>query len=192
MNAPSLILASASPRRRELLQQLGIACQVRPADLAECPLPGEAPEHYVRRIACDKADAVWQATGGSLPVLAADTEVEMEGVIFGKPRDQAHAIELLSALSNREHRVLSSVALRTAGGTGERLSISRVWFRSLSRAEIEAYWHSGEPVGKAGAYAIQGRGAIFIRHLAGSYSGVMGLPLYETAALLAEWGLFQP
>lgn len=189
MTTPRLILASASPRRRELLEQLGICYRVWPADLDESPKPGESPDAYVQRIAAEKSEAIWQASGGGLPVLAADTEVELEGVIFGKPRDMAHGTEMLGRLSGREHRVLSGVSLRTTQGHGERLSISRVTFKSLTRDEIEKYWDSGEPLGKAGAYAIQGLGAIFISHLAGSYSGVMGLPLFETADLLAEWGL---
>lgn len=188
-SAPSLILASASPRRRELLEQLGIVYQVSPADLDEIPAPGESPEDYVQRIAAGKAEAVWQASGGRLPVLAADTEVELDGDIFGKPRNLKHACDMLSRLSGREHRVLSAVSLRTAQGHAMRLSVSRVTFRLLELDEIEAYWDSGEPSDKAGAYAIQGKGAMFIRHLAGSYSGVMGLPLFETAELLSAAGL---
>ncbi len=189
MNAPCLILASASPRRRELLEQLGVTYQVNPADLEEIPASDESPEDYVQRIAAEKAEAVWQASGGRLPVLAADTEVELDGVIFGKPRDREHAVAMLQRLSGREHRVLSAVSLRTVQGMTLRLSISQVTFRPLEPAEILAYWASGEPCDKAGAYAIQGKGAIFIRHLAGSYSGVMGLPLFETADLLAASGL---
>jgi septum formation protein len=170
------------------LYQLGISPQVWPATLDEQPHPGESPAVYVQRIAREKAEAVWQASGGHQPVLAADTGVVLEGLIFGKPQNRQHAIDMLSALSGREHQVLSAVCLRTTAGQGERLSVSQVSFRSLSPDEIEAYWLSGEPADKAGAYAIQGKGAVFIRHLVGSYSGVMGLPLYETAALLAEWG----
>ncbi|MGI9211099.1 MAG: Maf family protein [Methylococcaceae bacterium] len=192
MNTPRLILASASPRRSELLHQLGISGQVWPADLDERPHPGESPEAYVRRIAREKAEAVWALARNGLPVLAADTEVELDGIIFGKPKDKAHAVDMLTALSGREHRVLSSVGVFTGQGWSERLSISRVTFKPLTAAEIETYWASGEPAGKAGAYAIQGRGAVFIRHLSGSYSGVMGLPLFETAELLAERGLLQP
>ncbi len=191
MNTPSLILASASPRRRELLHQLGITAQVWPADLDERPHPGEPCDAYVQRIAREKAAAVWQASGGNLPVLAADTAVVRDGVIFGKPQHRTHAIDMLTALSGQEHQVFSAICLQTAEGQGQRLSISQVSFRPLTRDEIEAYWLSGEPADKAGAYAVQGRGAVFIRHLAGSYSGVMGLPLYETAELLAEWRLFR-
>lgn len=189
MNIPCLILASASPRRFELLKQIGISGQVWPAELDECPHPGESPEAYVLRIAREKAEAVWALAGNGIPVLAADTEVELDGVIFGKPKDKAHAVDMLTALSGREHRVLSSVGVYTGQGWSERLSISLVTFKSLTATEIDTYWASGEPAGKAGSYAIQGLGAVFIRHLSGSYSGVMGLPLFETAELLAERGL---
>jgi septum formation protein len=189
MKPPCLVLASASPRRRELLDQIGIAYEVVPADIDERPELGEAPEVYVRRIAAEKSLAVWQASGGGRAVLAADTEVVLDGEILGKPRDHAHAAALLARLSGREHRVLSAVSLRAEGRHYEALSVSAVAFREIAPEEIAAYWASGEPRDKAGAYAIQGRGAVFVRHLAGSYSGVMGLPLYETAGLLARIGL---
>ncbi len=186
---PRLILASASPRRRELLDQIGVAYQVQAADIHECPEPGETPEAYVRRVAADKCLAVWQASGGTLPVLAADTEVALDGAILGKPQDQGHAAAMLARLAGREHRVLSAVSLRAGDTHWQALSVSTVAFRAISPEEIAAYWASGEPSGKAGAYAIQGLGAVFVRHLSGSYSGVMGLPLYETAQLLAHIGL---
>jgi septum formation protein len=189
---PRLLLASASPRRRELLDQLGVACDVRPADVHECPEPGETPEAYVRRVAADKSRAVQRANPGPWPVLAADTEVVLDGEIFGKPEDFRHAAAMLSRLSGREHRVLSAVSLRHGERHLEALSVSTVTFRVITPAEIEAYWATGEPQGKAGAYAIQGRGAVFVRHLAGSYSGVMGLPLFETAELLQRVGLAIP
>jgi septum formation protein len=185
----NLILASASPRRRELLDQLGVAYEVLPAEITEIPAAGETPETYVRRIAAEKSLAVWRASGGRLPVLAADTEVELAGEVLGKPRDSGHAAEMLGRLANREHRVLSAVSLRYPEGHAEALSISTVSFRAIGRAEIEAYWATGEPRDKAGAYAIQGKGAVFVRHLAGSYSGVMGLPLFETAELLQRIGI---
>jgi septum formation protein len=186
---PRLILASASPRRRELLDQIGVAYEVQAADVAEEPGPGEPAEAYVRRVAADKSRAVQQAAGLLRPVLAADTEVVLDGEIFGKPGSLDHARAMLSRLSGREHRVLSAVSLRLGNVHWEALSVSTVAFRPLHPAEIDAYWATGEPAGKAGAYAVQGRGAAFIRHLAGSYSGVMGLPLYETAQLLAQAGL---
>jgi septum formation protein len=187
-----LILASASPRRRELLDQLGIRYEVLPADIHEVPEPGETPEAYVRRVAADKSLEVQRLSGNRQPVLAADTEVVLDGEILGKPRDFEHAREMLARLSGREHRVLSAVSLRLGENHWEALSLSTVAFRDILPSEIEAYWATGEPQGKAGAYAIQGRGAVFVRHLAGSYSGVMGLPLFETAELLQRVGLAIP
>lgn len=189
-SSPCLLLASASPRRRELLNQLGIAHEVRPADIHEAPGPSETPERYVCRVAAEKSAAVWSRYG--LPVLAADTEVVLDGEILGKPRDFAHAADLLGRLSGREHRVLSAVSLRHADHHWQALSESRVRFRPLAPEEIAAYWASGEPEGKAGAYAIQGLGAVFVERIEGSYSGVMGLPLYETARLLRQVGIFIP
>jgi septum formation protein len=184
-----IILASASPRRRELLDQLGIGYEVMPAAIDESPGLNEKPEQYVRRVAAEKSWSVWEASCGRKPVLAADTEVELDGEIFGKPRDLEHAIQMLGRLSGREHRVLSAVSLRSPAGHSETLSISTVSFRAISPAEMVDYWATGEPCDKAGAYAIQGKGALFVRHLAGSYSGVMGLPLFETAELLKQIGL---
>lgn len=183
------MLASASPRRAELLRQIGVAHRVLPADVVEFPEPGEAPAAYVVRIACEKAGAGLVRARPGEWVLAADTEVVVDGEIFGKPRDAAHAAFQLRRLSGREHLVLSAVALG-ASGTRIRtaLSVSRVRFRALPDAEIMAYIASGEPFGKAGAYAIQGLGALLIEALDGSYSGVMGLPLCETGALLQAAG----
>jgi septum formation protein len=184
-----ILLASASPRRRELLDQLGVEYTVLPADIHECPLPGEAPEDYVRRVAAEKSLETQRLSDGRLPVLAADTEVVLDGKILGKPRDFEHGADMLRRLSDREHRVLSAVSLRHGEQHWEALNISTVAFRKIAFEEIEAYWATGEPRDKAGAYAIQGKGAVFIRHLSGSYSGVMGLPLFETAELLAKIGL---
>lgn len=187
--SPQIILASASPRRRELLDQLGIAHDVMPAAIHEHPRPNEPPEAYVQRVAAEKSRETWQNTGGRLPVLAADTEVVLDGNILGKPQDFEHASRMLSQLAGREHRVLSAVSLRKGDRHWEALSVSSVSFRRMSQEEIEAYWATGEPRDKAGAYAIQGKGAVFIRHLSGSYSGVMGLPLFETAELLKCVGI---
>ncbi len=187
---PRLILASASPRRRELLDQLGICYTVRPADIVECPQAGEAPEAYVQRIAAEKSQTALNASDGALPVLAADTEVVLDGEIFGKPDGLAHASAMLSRLSGREHAVLSAVSLRQGHRHWTALNRSLVRFRALTTRDIAAYWATGEPLGKAGAYAIQGLGALFITRLAGSYSGVMGLPLFETADLLAQVKLY--
>lgn len=187
---PSLILASASPRRRALLDQLGVGYLVRPADIAESPQAGEAPAAYVRRIAAEKSlAALGRESSDRLPVLAADTEVALDDEIFGKPADEAHAIAMLSRLSGREHTVLSAVSLRTHEQHWAALNISRVRFRELSRDEMAAYWATGEPRDKAGAYAIQGLGALFVTQLIGSHSGVMGLPLQETGELLAHLGI---
>jgi septum formation protein len=185
--APQLILASSSPRRRELLAQLGVRCLVQPADIDETRRDGERPEAYVLRLAREKAERVWRA--GSLPVLGADTSVVQGDAVFGKPADRAAALTMLAQLSGRAHQVLSAVALVSEAGTETRISASTVRFRPLSPAECAAYWDSGEPRDKAGAYAVQGYGAVFIEHLDGSYSGVMGLPLFETAALLQSAGV---
>lgn len=185
---PVLCLASVSPRRRELLSQIGVAHTVAGADIDEAVLPGETPRDYVTRLAREKALAIRRA-GEKLPVLAADTTVVIDGEVFGKPRDQAHAVYMLSELSGRSHDVLTAVALADAGGVAERLSSSAVRFRSLLPEECVAYWETGEPRDKAGGYAIQGLGAVFIESLHGSYSGVMGLPLFETGELLRAAGI---
>jgi septum formation protein len=189
MPAYQLILASASPRRRELLDQLGIIYAVRPTHIPECPQPGESADDYVLRIAGEKSLAAQRDGGDPLPVLAADTEVVLDGEIFGKPDDPGHAARMLARLSGREHQVLSAVSLRAGGQHWTALSRNEVNFRALAPAEIAAYWATGEPRDKAGAYAIQGLGALFITRLIGSYSGVMGLPLQETGELLAKIGL---
>lgn len=184
-----LYLASASPRRHELLQQLGVECRVRPANVDETSLPGEAPGDYVRRVAIDKARAVAASTGEPAAlVLAADTAVVHDREIFGKPTDRADALRMLTALSGSAHEVYSGVAVIRDGDCRAAVSCSVVRFRPLSQAEAEAYWATGEPADKAGAYAIQGRGAMFVESLEGSYSGVVGLPLFETARMLEGFG----
>jgi len=186
-----IYLASRSPRRRELLHQLGVRFEVLDLEVDESRDDGETAEALVQRLATAKAEAGRRllADGDALPVLGADTIVVLDDAILGKPRDRGQARELLAGLSGRCHRVLSAVALASADGTAVRLSESRVCFRALSRREIEAYAASGEPLDKAGAYGIQGRAAAFVSELRGSYSGVVGLPLYETAELLAAQGL---
>lgn len=182
---PRIVLASASPRRRELLDQLGVAHEVVPADVDESAVPGEAPDALVVRLARAKALAGLQRDGGGRAVLGADTIVVLQGEVFGKPRDRDDAVRMLIALGGREHQVMTAVAVATSGGElAEALSVTNVRMRPISVAEAGIYWDSGEPAGKAGAYAIQGLGAMFIEHVSGSYSGVMGLPLYETARLL--------
>ena len=185
-----VVLGSASPRRRQLLAQIGIPCQVRCAAIDERPRAGEAAPDYVLRLAREKAAAVQRAWPDGLPVLAADTVVAVGDELLTKPADRATGLAMLEKLSGRMHEVHTGVVLHTPDGrTLWRLSTSRVWFRPLSPAEREAYWASGEPLGKAGGYAIQGLAAVFVRRLEGSYSGVMGLPLFETAELLRAVGI---
>lgn len=188
-HAPQLVLASASPRRHALLKQIGIPHIVYATEVEEYPKSHETPEQYVYRVAAEKSLAVQKKTGTLLPVLAADTEVVLDGSIVGKPQDREHAISILSRLSGRKHEVLSAVSLRLDLVHRKVLSRTTVLFRPISRRDIEAYCATGEPEGKAGGYAIQGRGAIFVEHLSGSYSGVVGLPLFETTTLLESLGL---
>jgi septum formation protein len=187
---PQLYLASASPRRKQLLEQLGLRFEVVVADVDERLRPGEAAEDYVSRVAAAKAQAVVRRLGSpSLPVLAADTAVVLGGIILGKPKDRADGIAMLDRLAGRSHQVLSAVALWHAGGARMAVSRSRVTFRTISPEEAAVYWASGEPADKAGGYGIQGLGGVFVESLDGSYSGVMGLPLFETAALLKDAGI---
>ena len=185
-------LASGSPRRRELLQQIGVPFRVVGAAVDEAVRSGEAPAAYVARLAAAKADLGWERNSDAIdgPVLAADTSVVLDAKILGKPADREDAEAMLRRLSGRTHEVLTAVALRTANGLRSRLSRSEVTFRRIAAAEARAYWETGEPCDKAGAYAIQGRAAVFISELRGSYSGVMGLPLFETAELLSEAGVW--
>lgn len=184
-----LYLASASPRRRELLEQIGVAVQVVSCAVDEQVLPDEPASAYVQRVTRAKVLAgVAQAPAGAV-VLAADTAVVLDEQILGKPTGREEALGMLRSLSGREHEVMTAVAV--ARGTDVRLQqvTTRVRFRSLSEGEIAAYWDSGEPRDKAGSYGIQGLGAVFVAHLAGSYSAVVGLPLMETASLLAGFGI---
>ena len=185
---PVVCLASVSPRRRELLSQIGVPHTVVGADIDETAYSGESPREYVQRMARQKALAV-QERGERLPVLAADTTVVLDDVIYGKPRDRADGIAMLGRLSARTHGVLTAVALADARGVDLRLSVSTVRFRGLTPEECAAYWDTGEPRDKAGGYAVQGAAAVFIESLSGSYSGVMGLPLFETAELLHAAGV---
>jgi septum formation protein len=185
---PVLCLASVSPRRRELLSQIGVPHVAVGADIDETFLPGEAPRDYVTRLAREKALAI-RRSGQQLPVLAADTTVVVDGKIFGKPGGQVQAVHMLGELSGRAHEVLTAVALADSRGVAGRLSSSTVRFRTVSLQECLAYWETGEPRDKAGGYAIQGLGAVFIETLSGSYSGVMGLPLFETGELLRAAGI---
>ncbi|MFZ0258054.1 MAG: Maf family protein [Gammaproteobacteria bacterium] len=191
MADPRLYLASRSPRRRALLDQIGIDYRVVAVAVKELAAAGEGAEDFVCRMALEKATAGWDCVKGlgQSAVLGADTVVMADGAPLGKPRDEAEARNQLSRLSGREHQVLSAVAIVSVAHQAMRLSKSRVWFRQLSPAMIERYCATGEPLDKAGSYAIQGRAALFIRRLEGSYSGVMGLPLFETGELLHAVGL---
>ena len=191
MCEPCIYLASQSPRRAELLRQIGLHYEMIHVRVNEAPLPGEAVEAYVTRLACAKVEAARGKPGRRplLPILGADTAVALDGEVLGKPRDRHAALEMLTRLSGRTHRVLSAVALQANGSVATALSASRVRFRAIEPGEIAAYWDTGEPADKAGAYAIQGYGAVFVERLEGSYSGVMGLPLYETAQLLRAAGI---
>lgn len=186
---PQIILASQSPRRRELLTQIGITYRVEVADIDETPRPNENPFELVQRLAIEKAQAVWEQSTQVLPVLGADTLGFVEDQLLLKPTDFDDARRILKSLSNREHNILTAVAICSTYGQTVRLNHSRVWFRAISDAEIAAYWESGEPQDKAGAYGIQGLAAVFIERLEGSHSGVMGLPLFETAQLLQTHGV---
>jgi septum formation protein len=214
MLAEFVYLASASPRRSELLRQIGVPFRVLAAAVDECVRPGEPADDYVMRLAAAKAQRGWDLalaaageaagsgpgeaetperalapTPGAAPVLAADTTVVLDDRIFGKPADRAEGLGMLEALSGRTHEVLTAVSLCTAAGCVSRLCRSEVTFRPIALLERVAYWDTGEPRGKAGGYAIQGLAAVFVAALSGSHSGVMGLPLFETAALLDGAGV---
>lgn len=186
-----IYLASQSPRRRELLEQLGVAFDTVDADVHERRLPDESPQDYVVRVAREKAGAGLLALAArpEAVVLGADTDVVLDGEVLGKPNDAAHAAELLARLSGRTHEVVSAVWLVSGRREEHRLSVTRVRFAPLSAADAAAYVATGEPFGKAGAYAVQGRAAAFIERIEGSYSGVMGLPLHETWQLLRNFGV---
>ena len=187
-----LYLASRSPRRSELLARLGRPFQTLDLDVAEVRAVGETPRDYVQRVAADKARAGLAhvlAADPAAVVVGSDTEVVLGERVFGKPADAEDAAAMLAALSGRAHQVMTAVVLASAGGLSVDLVVSEVTFAALEHAHIAAYVATGEPFGKAGAYAIQGEAERFITHLAGSYSGVMGLPLYQTDRLLAGAGL---
>jgi septum formation protein len=184
-----IVLASASPRRRELLDQIRVAYMVWPVHIDESPQENEAPHDYARRIAAEKSAACHaQVAHLGLPVLAADTAVVLNGVIMGKPKDKEDALTMLRQLSGQTHQVYSAVSLR-GREHGEALSLTRVSFRPIAEQEMLAYWETTEPADKAGSYAIQGLGGVFVRSIAGSFSGVVGLPLFETAELLLQQGI---
>ena len=186
--SPRLVLASASPRRADLLRQIGVAFDVLSADIDESARDLEQPRAYVERMAREKAAAIAARLDAAV-VLAADTSVVVDTQVLGKPADAQHAARMLHALSGREHEVITAVAICTAHARREIVTRTRVAMREIADHEIQAYWQSGEPTDKAGGYAIQGLGAVFVRSIHGSYTGVVGLPLCETAELLQQSGI---
>ena len=195
---PFVYLASQSPRRRQLLEQLGVAYELllpdetEDAEALEVVLAGEAPRAYVQRVTLLKLQAALARMKKrsllAAPVLCSDTTVALGKTILGKPDDAAHARATLTTLSGNTHRVLTAVAMGTARKQVQTLSVSQVRFAPLTRAQIQSYVATGEPMGKAGAYAVQGKAAAYIEHISGSYSGIMGLPMFETAQLLRQFG----
>jgi septum formation protein len=189
----SLVLASTSPRRKELLQQIGVVFTQRSIDINEDVVMGESAEQYVLRLAKEKAMAGFELLSAAEKtqsvVLAADTTVVCDGQILAKPESLSHSKEILTQLSGREHVVMSAIGLHSQDKTLQKVVTTKVRFRSISDAEIEAYWHSGEPQDKAGSYGIQGLGAVFVESITGSYSNVVGLPLCETAQLLNQFNI---
>lgn len=184
-----LILASGSPRRTEILQQIGVRHLVKSANIDETPKPDESAIDYVQRMALEKAQAIISKSAKKTPVLGADTCVVCDTQIFGKPEHKQQALDMLSALSGRSHQVLTAVAMGNAEDCLVSISTTEVFFRKLSKQECLSYWNTGEPKGKAGGYAIQGYGAVFTELIKGSYSGVVGLPIEETSKLLYTFGV---
>lgn len=189
----SLVLASTSPRRKELLQQIGVIFTQLNIDINEDVAADESAEQYVLRLAKEKAAAGFELLSATEKVnhvvLAADTTVVCDGLILAKPESMSHSKEILSQLSGREHIVMSAIGFHSLDKTLQKVVTTKVRFRSISDAEIEAYWHSGEPQDKAGSYGIQGLGAVFVESITGSYSNVVGLPLCETAQLLNQFNI---
>jgi len=186
---PLLHLASSSPRRRDILTAMGLSFSHAGVDIDETPARGEAAADMVLRVTCAKALAAEQTGQFSMPILAADTTVVLGEQLFGKPASKEQALDMLASLSGRPHQVLTAVAVLAKGRLRTAISATWVTFRKISPDEALAYWQSGEPQGKAGAYAIQGKGGIFVESLSGSYSGVVGLPVFETARLLQAVGI---
>lgn len=183
-------LASNSPRRKELLQQMGVLFKVIPQYAEEVHQLNESPETFVSRLALDKAtDGLSRQLNQKIPVLGSDTAVILNGTILGKPEDKDQAITMLLNLSEQTHQVITAVALINDQKTEQIISKTDVSFSKLSRSMCEKYWQSGEPLDKAGSYGIQGQGALFISNINGSYSGVMGLPIYETGILLNKFDI---
>jgi septum formation protein len=192
MSNPVLHLASSSPRRRELLTALGLNFSYEGVAIDESALPGEAASDTVLRLAASKARTAHESGNYKVPVLGADTLVILEDRVFGKPKSMKEALNMLASLSGRRHQVLTGVALMANGELQTAESLTEVQFREIHPDEAEAYWQSGEPAGKAGAYAVQGLGGIFVSAINGSYTGVVGLPVFETANLLRRAGIELP
>jgi septum formation protein len=190
-----LFLASSSPRRKELLTQMGVLFSVVEQDVEETWFSGEIAQDFVLRLAAEKAIAGYEILAFEqnehcvLPVLGSDTIVVVDGQVLGKPENRKHGIAMLMSLSGKTHQVMTAVAVQSAQRLETELNISKVTFSTLTASICERYWNTGEPVDKAGGYAIQGKGAVLIKELAGSYSGVMGLPVYETARLLNKFNI---
>ena len=183
-----IILASSSPRRRQLLKQIGVRFSVLPVNIDESTIDEETPGHRVMRLAAEKSLQGKELAQEKLPIIGADTEVVVDNQVLGKPLDKDHALSMLKLLAGRTHKVLSAVSIR-ATAHWQTLSVSTVTFRNIAEQEMLAYWNTGEPLDKAGGYAIQGVGAVFVSRMEGSFSGVMGLPLFETAELLGKIGI---
>ena len=186
--AAQIILASASPRRKELLDQIKVTYVTCPVDLDETPLCNEAPLDYVQRLAAEKSAVCLARLQTDVPVLAADTTVVLGSLIMGKPKDKIDALAMLAQLSGKTHHVYTAISLR-GHEHNQAVSVTEVTFRGLTDQEMLDYWDTGEPLDKAGGYAIQGRGGVFVESIKGSFSGVVGLPLFETAQLLAKQGI---
>ena len=185
---PQLILASSSPRRRELLDQIQVSYKALPVNIDESHIPDETAEQFVKRLAIEKAEAGYKQNPHCV-ALGSDTIVVIGSKILGKPENKAHGIEILSLLSGSTHQVMTAVAVHSSEYRACVMSVSEVEFAELTEQQIEAYWATGEPVDKAGAYGVQGIAAQFIKKISGSYSGIMGLPLFETAQLLEKSGI---
>lgn len=187
-----ILLASGSPRRAELLRLIGVGFHVRGLDLNETPYPEERPADYVERLAREKAEAGWSSVSDEntyLAAIGADTSVVLGGDILGKPTDEDDHFRMMSALSGQQHEVISAIAVTNGETVESRVVLSQVRLKKLTPTEIEAYWKTGEPADKAGGYAIQGLGSVFVEFISGSYSSVVGLPVKETAELLTCFGV---
>lgn len=184
-----LILGSASPRRTEILHQIGVRHRIVPADIDETPKAAESATDYVQRMAIEKAQSVVAKSCETTPVLGADTSVVCDSKIFGKPCHQSEAMEMLAVLSGRSHWVHTAVAVANQQECAVKISTTEVVFREISSQECKIYWETGEPIEKAGGYAIQGYGAVFVESFSGSYSGVVGLPIEHTSQLLQKFGV---